>query len=73
MLGLDKIASIVTTERVLIVLIVVACIASIEAGIIGGLATRVGSLRGLFRLTAYVANKRTHNTADMKEIHPTRT
>ena len=43
---------------------ILAAIAAIEAGIIGGLATRVGSLRKLSRLTAAVADKESHSTSE---------
>ncbi|MFC2066240.1 hypothetical protein ACFLUO_04160 [Chloroflexota bacterium] len=47
----------------MIVVCILAAIAAIEAGIIGGLATRVGSLQELFRLTAAVADKNSHKAS----------
>ncbi len=53
-----------TVNDLLIVAYIFAGIAAIEFGIIGGLATRVGSLRELFRLTAAVAYKKAHNASN---------
>ena len=49
---------------------ILAAIAGIEAGLILGLATRVGGLRALFRLTADEARKRANNAS--KKKHPPR-
>jgi hypothetical protein len=60
-------------EDAFIAIYILAIIGAIEAGIIGGLATRVGSLRNLFRLTASVAEKRAHDASNKKDIthdHP---
>ena len=58
MIGLDKIAQIVTTKEVLIAFIVVSGIAAMEAGIIGGLVTRVGGFRKLWELTSSITTKK---------------
>ena len=57
-----------TKDTLFIAIFVLAGIAAIEAGIIGGLATRVGSLRKLFRLRAFVGNDRPYNTSNQKDI-----
>jgi hypothetical protein len=55
----------VTIQDTWIALYIVTIIAAIEFGIIGGLATKAGSLRKLFRI--YLpANKTSHNTTDKK-------
>ena len=51
-------------------IIVIYIIAAIGAGIIGGLATQVGSLRNLFRLTASETDKRSYNTSKERNIAP---
>ena len=50
----------ITIQDAFIAIYILTTIAAIEAGIIGGLATRVGSLRQLFRMTAMIANNRTN-------------
>ena len=57
-----------TKDALLVAIYVLAGIAAIETGIIGDLATRVGSLRNLFRITASIANKRAHNATNKKNI-----
>ena len=57
-----------TKDALIVAIYVLAGIAAIEAGIIGGLATRVGSLRKLFRLTASVSNDRSDNASKQKDI-----
>ena len=56
----------ITLSDAWIIIYILTGIAAMEAGIIGGLATRVGSLRNLFRLTASVANKRAKNPRNKK-------
>jgi len=62
------IEAVLTKEVLFVAIYVLAGIAAIEAGIIGGLATRVGSLRKLFRLTASVSNDRSCNSSNQKDI-----
>jgi len=59
-MGIDKIAQIVTTETALIAFIIMACIASIEAGFICGLISKDGSLKNLLRL-AFKSNSPANN------------
>jgi hypothetical protein len=61
-MGLDKIALIVTTEQVLIALIIMTCIASIETGFIGGLISKAGSLKNLLRIV-FKSNNPTDNSS----------
>jgi len=61
---LDNILACFTKTDLLIAIFVLAGIMAIESGIIGGLATRVGSLRALFRITAAIANKRANKTTN---------
>lgn len=64
---IDKIIALtpsITLKDAWIALFVVVAIAAIEFGIIGGLATRVGSLAELLRLTASVADERSKKTAN---------
>ena len=51
-MGLDLIAQIVSTKSALIALIVMTCIASMELGLIGGLISRAGSIRNLWRASS---------------------
>jgi hypothetical protein len=64
----DTITQIITTKDAFIAFMVMAGIAAIEAGIIGGLATRVGSLRKLFRITASIADKRAHDADKKRDV-----
>ena len=61
---------ILTKDVLLIVSYIFAGVAAVEFGIIGGLATRVGSLRELFRLTATIADKKAHNARNKGKKAP---
>jgi len=67
-MGLDLISQMVSTKSALIALIVMTCIASTEAGFIGGLISRVGSIRNLLRLSSRGDNQ-TYNAS--KKRSPT--
>ena len=64
MTGLFYIPPCIDIKAAMIAVYVFAAIAAIEAGIIGRLATRVGSLRKLFRLTSSVADKESHSAGE---------
>ena len=65
---LFNISKYITLEDAVVVIYVLVIIAAVEGGIIGGLATRVGSVRKLFRLTSVIANERRHKTPDEHKI-----
>ena len=54
----------ISLDDAFLAIYILAAIAAIEGGIIAGLATRVGSLRNLFRLTA--AYEQGNNSAKKK-------
>lgn len=58
----------ISLEDAFVVIYVLVFLVAIEGGIICGLAARVGSLRNLFRLTSFVANKRSHDASNKKDI-----
>ena len=65
---LFNISKYITLDDAIVVIYVLVALAAIEGGIIAGLATRVGSLRNLFRLTSAIANEHSHNATNEHEI-----
>jgi hypothetical protein len=65
-MGLDKIAEIVTTQQALIALIVMTCFAAIEGGFIGGLISRVGSIKKLFRMMLTISDNPANDTSEKR-------
>jgi hypothetical protein len=64
----DYIISSLSVNNCLIVIAILFSVIAIETGIIGGLATRCGSLRNLFRLTARAARHNSNNTRSNTHI-----
>ena len=58
--------SVITLKDAWMAIYVLAGIAAIGFGIIGGLSARVGGFRRLLRLTAGIAEKRARNTKKRK-------
>ena len=67
---LFNISNYMTLDDAIVVIYVLVALAAIEGGIIAGLATRVGSLRKLFRLTSVIANERSHKATNEHEVAP---
>ena len=67
---LFNISKYITLDDAIVAIYMLVALAAIEGGIISGLATRVGSLRKLFRLTSVIANERSHNTNNKHKIAP---
>ncbi len=58
--------SIITRADLVVAVYIQVVIISVLVGLIGGMATQVGGLRNLFKLTSEVASKRAYKTADKK-------
>ncbi len=62
----QSVKEIVGLDGAFLAIFILATIVGIETGILGGLVTRVGSLKNLFRITADEANNRTNNTRNKR-------